>query len=49
VTAPDTAPATELRLDAIADRLDEPAEVGPAYALLIERPETKQYGEEGGS
>jgi mannose-6-phosphate isomerase-like protein (cupin superfamily) len=23
------------------------AEAGPAYALLIERPETKQYGEEG--
>jgi mannose-6-phosphate isomerase-like protein (cupin superfamily) len=24
------------------------AEAGPAYALLIERPETKQYGEEAG-
>ena len=24
------------------------ADVGPAYALLIERSETKQYGEEGG-
>jgi mannose-6-phosphate isomerase-like protein (cupin superfamily) len=24
------------------------AEAGPAYALLLERPETKQYGEEAG-
>jgi quercetin dioxygenase-like cupin family protein len=24
------------------------AEVGPAYALLLETPETKQYGEEAG-
>jgi len=24
------------------------AEAGPAYALLLEKPETKQYGEDGG-